>query len=397
MSSHHQSSFPRQNVPTDVPAIKVPHAGAGRIGRTTAIVVAILFLIGICIPAVYQTWYEERTLQRSEFEDLLMRAPTADSLKEFESNLTQQSRFDRWVRHTFWYAMTGGIMPPHGVQMGREGWLFSDEELRPYNTFSLDDPAPSPASTIMPAILAIQRQLAACNIHLVLLPIPDKLEIYPDKLAIDYPLSLGPAIPPGYADWLRRTRDAGVDVIDLTSALWQAKLNAKAPIYLPTDTHWSLPGRLLVADIVADHIRPLTADMPKIEFTRSQYTLDFPGDLAQSLSMGWGNTKYPHNGFRSPQVLQKDGKPLIPGNEAPILLMGDSFSLHFSENACGFLDDLISRLGVPIQVIGTLGGPIDAPRQILARNPAILSAKKVVIWEFAQRYMWRAWGKIDLK
>ena len=143
--------------------------------------------------------------------------------------------------------------------------------------------------------------------------------------------------------------------------------------------------------------KALTADMPKIEFTRSQYTLDFPGDLAQSLSMGWGNTKYPHNGFRSPQVLQKDGKPLIPGNEAPILLMGDSFSLHFSENACGFLDDLISRLGVPIQVIGTLGGPIDAPRQILARNPAILSAKKVVIWEFAQRYMWRAWGKIDLK
>ncbi len=283
------------------------------------------------------------------------------------------------------------------MQLARDGWLFSDEELLPYNTFSLNDPAPSPASTIIPAILSLKQQLDARNIRLVLLPIPDKLEIYPDKLATDYRLSLGPAVPPGFSDWLNRARSAGIDVIDLAPALWQARLSASQPIYLPTDTHWSLPGRLLVADIVSDHIRPLTADMPKVEFLRSQYTLDFAGDLAQNLSMGWGNTKYPRNHFQSPQVLQKDGKPLIAGNDAPILLMGDSFSLYFSEQGCGFVDDLMSRLGVEVQVIGVYAGPIDAPRQMLARNPDILTAKKVVIWEFAQRYMWRAWGKIDLK
>ncbi len=161
MSSHHPSPFPRPNVPTDVPAIKVPHAGAGQIGRTTALAVAILFLLGICIPGIYQTWYDETVLGRSEFQDLLARFPTADSLKQFESNLTQQSRFDRWVRHTFWHAMTGGIIPPRGVQLARDGWLFSDEELRPYNSFSLNDPAPSPASTIMPAILSLKQQLDA--------------------------------------------------------------------------------------------------------------------------------------------------------------------------------------------------------------------------------------------
>ena len=112
-------------------------AGSGTIGRGTAWVLGLVFMIGIFVPGAYQTYYDLHFLKRSIFADLLTHSPTSASLQQFEKDLTQQSRFDRWVRHTYEKAHTGGEIPPATTIIGEDGFLFTVDESRVFNSYSL--------------------------------------------------------------------------------------------------------------------------------------------------------------------------------------------------------------------------------------------------------------------
>jgi hypothetical protein len=375
----------------------VEFSGEGRIGRKTALVIAFLFCVGILIPGVYQYFYDARVLGRWEFDDLLMRRPTAASLAQFEKDLTQQSRFDIWVRHTFWKLHHGGFESPNRnqIDVASDGFLFGDGEVKLFSGYGLTSPAPAPSATIMPAILDFNAQLRRRGIRLVLLPIPLKVSIYPEKLAIDYLKSDGPPLPPGYTEWMMQVRQAGIDVIDLTPTLWKARDRSRDPLYWPTDTHWSLAGRAVGADAVSAYLRPLVATFPRCSFDVGTTRVDFEGDLAAALALGWGNAKYPRIQYQCSQ-LTRGGKPFVAGDEAPILLLGDSFTAFFNNDGCGLADELMLRLHTEVQAIGVLQDPINRPRMLLAQNPACLASKKILIWEFAGRYMWRNWDMVSL-
>jgi alginate O-acetyltransferase complex protein AlgJ len=368
-------------------------SGSGFIGRKTAWLATILFTIPIFAPAVYQFAYDHAVLKRWEFDDLLMQRPTSESLRQFEVDLTQRSRFDQWVRHTYWTLRAGGIKRPAGIEIGSDGFLFTEEESRVYHSWSLTSRS---ANTILPAIVDFNAQLRHRGVRLVLLPIPLKLSIYPEKLAIDYLTSDGPAQPPGYTAWMAQVRDAGIEVIDLTPDLWQARLRSADPVFLPTDTHWSLRGKTIAADAVAGALRATVAGYPRAVFDVEKGRVDFEGDLAGALSLGWGNPNYPRIQYACDK-LTRGGKPFVAGDEAPILLLGDSFSVYWNNDGCGFADDLMLRLGCEVQVMGAAGEPINQPRLLLARNPQALANKKLVIWEFAARYMWKQWQQVPLK
>ena len=153
-------------------------SGSGFIGRKTAWLATILFTIPIFAPAVYQFAYDHAVLKRWEFDDLLMQRPTSESLRQFEVDLTQRSRFDQWVRHTYWTLRAGGIKRPAGIEIGSDGFLFTEEESRVYHSWSLTSRS---ANTILPAIVDFNAQLRHRGVRLVLLPIPLKLSIYPEN------------------------------------------------------------------------------------------------------------------------------------------------------------------------------------------------------------------------
>ncbi|MGD0767136.1 MAG: hypothetical protein ABSB42_02830 [Tepidisphaeraceae bacterium] len=381
----------------DFPARSVEFSGSGHIGRKTALAIAILFCVGISIPGVFQYIYDVRVLGRWEFDDLLTHRPTAASLAQFEKDLTQQSRFDSWARHTFWKLHHGGIKSPNtnAIDVASDGFLFGDGEAKLFSGYGLTSPAPAPSATIMPAILDFNAQLRRRGIRLILLPIPLKVSIYPEKLAIDYLKSDGPPLPPGYTEWMARVRQSGIDVIDLTPALWSARDRSPDPLYWPTDTHWSQSGRAVGADVVAAYVRPLVATFPRCSFDVGTTRIDFEGDLAAALALGWGNAKYPRIRYECRQ-LTRGGKPFVAGNEAPILLLGDSFTAFFNNDGCGLADELMLRLHTEVQAIGVPQDPINRPRVFLAENPNCLTSKKVLIWEFAARYMWRNWDMVTL-
>jgi hypothetical protein len=371
-------------------------SGNGDIGRKTAWAMAILLLLILFLPGLYQTFYDATVLKRFQFADLLVRMPTAQSLNQFEKDLTDQSRLDRWVRHTYWTLAEGTPRAPVARLIGSRGFLFSDEEQRVFNAYSLTDPAPSPASTIMPAILDFKAQLGLKGIRLILLPIPMKISIYPELAAIDYKAADGPPLPPGYANWIAEVRRNGIDVIDLTSTLWNAKGKLSDPVFWTTDTHWSFRGRAIGADAIANHLRPLITGFPSAQFDVGVTQIDLEGDIARGIAVGWGNTKYPHIHDRTIK-LTRIAKPFIGDDESPILLLGDSFTVFYDHDGYGLAQELMLRLHTPIQAIGTPAEPINVPRTILAQQPQILVAKKIVVWEFAVRYIWKDWDKVPLK
>jgi hypothetical protein len=74
--------------------------------------------------------------------------------------------------------------------------------------------------------------------------------------------------------------------------------------------------------------------------------------------------------------------------ESEILVLGDSFLRIYEQDdpgSAGFIAHLALELGQPLAAIVSDGGASTLVRQALARRPALLSNKRLVIWEFAER------------
>jgi len=227
------------------------------------------------------------------------------------------------------------------------------------------------------------------------LPIPVKACIYPEKLAIDYRAEDGPAFPPGYLDWLGRVRRAGIDVIEVTQLLWGQKNTAADPVFLPADVHWSYRGRSIVCDAVADCLRPFLAGVPSMNFSTEPFTVDEEGDMAHWISFGWGATQFPRVHYQCQRVV-RNGAVYVAGDEAPVLILGDSFAEIGNADGYGLANELMLRLHVPVQALAVKGDPLYLPRKMLLDHPGALTNKKIVIWEFSQRFLWEQWNKMPL-
>lgn len=380
---------------TPYPASIAEHAGDGTIGRKTAWALSAAFILLICAPGGYQYYYDTHVLGRSEFNDLVERPPTADSLQRFESDLRDQSRFDRWVRHSYWKIQAGIGKAPASTTIGFDHFLFPQFEMGIYNSYDLSARTSFPASTLLPALIDYDSQLRKRGIHLVVFPIPVKACIYPEKVAIDYRAEDGPAYPPGYLDWLSRVRAAGIDVLDITQLLWREKGDGTDPVYLPADVHWSYRGRAIACDALADHVLPLLAGIPRMDFSTQPFTVDQEGDMAHWISSGWGATEYPRIHYQCSRVV-RNGAVYVAGDEAPVLILGDSFTAIGNSDGYGFANELMLRFHIPVQALGVMGDPLDLPRKMLMQRPGALANKKVVIWEFSQRFLWTEWNKMPL-
>ena len=89
------------------------------------------------------------------------------------------------------------------------------------------------------------------------------------------------------------------------------------------------------------------------------------------------------------QVVHSDtGKPYRDAPESEILILGDSFLRIYEQDepgSAGFIAQLARELSQPLTSIVNDGGASTLVRQALARRATLLSNKKLVIWEFAER------------
>lgn len=293
---------------------------------------------------------------------------------------------------------------------GEEGWLFFAGELRLLSLGRFWGEEAGRVSRArnpelanpLPAILDFQHQLKARGIHLVVVPVPPKAAIYPEKTVPGFDLaSSDPA--PVLRQFYGELRAAGVDVLDLSPVLIQNRGHSRGPVFCKTDSHWSGIGCVLAAQAIAEHARgKLAAPAARKEYVSDWNEVQINGDLAGLLAR---DARKPGPEKISVQSVSEKGTGAVvePDPNSPVLLLGDSHTLvyhDFLAERAGLLDQLALELGFAPDLIGTRGSGATPVRITLyrrsLRDPGYLAKKKVVVWCFAAREFTEAtegWAK----
>jgi SGNH hydrolase-like domain, acetyltransferase AlgX len=295
-----------------------------------------------------------------------------------------------------------------------DGWLFFAAEFRLLSLGRFwGDEAPKMSRSHkpeladpIPAIVDFQKQLKARGIELLVVPVPPKAAIYPEKVVPGFNLRTDDPAPFLHR-FYEELRAAGIDVLDLTQPFVQNRDDKRGGVFCKTDSHWSGLGCVLAAQAIAENIRAkLAAPASKKEYAAEWKESEIKGDLVSLL---------PHDHHPKP-VLEKitvrsvsekaTGSAIQPDSNSPVLLLGDSHTLVFhdflSERA-GLIDQMTQEMGVAPDLIGTRGSGATPVRISLYRhslkNPDYLAKKKVVVWCFAAREFTEStegWAKIPV-
>ena len=147
---------------------------------------------------------------------------------------------------------------------GRDGWFFFDGELRHLAAGPFWGEAAAKVSRAgrpeyadpLPAILDFKAQLVKAGVELILMPVPAKAAVYPDKVS-DAVTAPPPRVDPNHQAFYDLLHRQGVKVIDLTPAFLAHRGERRPPVYCEQDTHWSGEGCVLAAKVVAAEVKRL--------------------------------------------------------------------------------------------------------------------------------------------
>lgn len=302
-----------------------------------------------------------------------------------------------------------GESPPEGrgkesagmvVRGGSAGWLFLADELRHVETgrfWEKDWKNESRAGVDpLPAMLDFQRRLAALETKLLIVPVPAKLVIYPERLGKN--LKVEPQ-----AAFLQRLQDAGLNVLDLEPVFAEHRKDpANRPLYLAQDSHWSPEGCRVAAAAIFRRMQIRARNHSiRIRLVPNQ-GMEIRGDLARMA----GDTGLPKELVTLDRVSYGDDGPVVGWSDpaSPIVLLGDSHVTVFSEGTeelhgagGGLPDYLCMQFGDPMDVVASHGDGVHQARVNLYRRGALnprargyWENKQWVIWVFAAREFTRA-------
>ena len=324
--------------------------------------------------------------------------PLSDSQQKFVRELTAKSRS----------AQSSGA----AVIAGADGWFFLSSDIRflTAGQFWGADAAkvsrarkPEAADPI-PAIVDFHEQLKKRGIDLLLVPVPPKAAIYPEKILPDVDLHGEPAAP-FLVRFYQVLRERGIDVVDLAPVFLQNRANERGPVFCKTDSHWSGVGCVLAAQTIKDRIRDkLVGQLPK-NYTAEWKETTIKGDL---VDLGGSNTKKVEPEKIAVRTIsdKETGAASIPDPNGPLLIIGDSHTLVFHDflaEKSGLLDQLAYETGFAPALIGTRGSGATAVRITLYRRtrkePDYLAKKKMIVWCFAAREFTESdqgWDKVPV-
>jgi alginate O-acetyltransferase complex protein AlgJ len=286
--------------------------------------------------------------------------------------------------------------------VGADGWLFFAPELRALGVgaFWGEHAAEVSRSTNpqyadpLAAIVDFKDQLQKAGVELLIVPVPAKAVVYPEKVS-----ELGQGLDsdawkhldPNHQEFYQVLRGRGVSVLDLTPRFIEQRHEPGPPLYCKTDTHWSGRAVDLAAQAIGSRIqdRPWFKDVPKTRYGSKTRDVEITGDLArmideanpvkETLPLTFLGTE------RGNEIV-----PVEPSRDSPVLLMGDSHTLVFHDpdlyaRGAGLPDHLALRLGFPVDLIGIRGSGATTTRIELLRRRDNLKGKKLVVWCFSFR------------
>ena len=409
--------------------------------RKSERVLVMGFLAVITAVPVTQTGLELARHERVQFTDVFRHRPTERGLRQFEHTLEEKSWFQQKLRPVVQRCLFETLRET-GAQgvLGLDRWLFYRPDLRYLVEPDRREAIPNrsvwipssgdrtPRGSVEQAILRFRDQLQERGIALVVVPVPGKPSVYPDQVTRR---ALGQRLPfeSPTLELLRALERAGVPTVDLFAAFAVVRSGA-APgggsgrLYLAQDTHWTPRGAQLAAASVAARLREMQlAPAPAKAFGTARVPVTRWGDVLEMMQTPGLRDAFPPEPVECLQVLDPALGPLVPaasdrpgtyrypGQQASVLVLGDSFCRIYQypeppslgelpaaagrreetgtkrllPGSAGFVSHLALALQSPVDAIVSDGGASTEVRRRLSTNPEILEGKKVVVWEFVER------------
>ncbi|MFP7753610.1 alginate O-acetyltransferase [Thermodesulfobacteriota bacterium B35] len=269
-----------------------------------------------------------------------------------------------------------------GVVVGRQGWLYTDEEFRTYPQ------ADSRIGVNLETIARVADLLGRRHIRLVMAVVPAKARIYPEYVAGRRP---APVQVRMYDRLLAMLRRAAIPAPDLRVALSAGRTGGQ--VFFRTDTHWTPYGAEVAAHALAEVIRRNRLLPPG----RQQYVTErlaprsHAGDLLAYLPLDpWCSFLLPPADIlveRKTRHRSDDADDLLLAGPQPVAvaLVGTSYSADPRWNFAGALRRELRRDLVNYAEKGE--GPVEPMLRYLRSDDFADMPPALVLWEFPERYL----------
>ena len=373
------------------------------IGEKACRIFISIFLILIIIPPLYRNVFEvSAKLKAGEKGHNLSHAPIieifkkekeqslGDHFKNFEEKI-EDAIYAEAPRKIIQSALSLGPLKEGNpsVRIGKDGWLFLDDAIEsltgqgPFQShrFSND----KIINSSVDAIKNFASQLNDFGVHLILVSIPSKAMIYPEKINRNL---RGPIFHHDTKRIIKALNSSpNLDVLDITKPLFNLK--SQNQVFLKQDTHWTPEAMELAAKIIADHIKSLGITINNSNLNaRNKEERKAYGDLAEKINI-W------NGGFSEEVVLANQIQGNTRNRNSEVILLGDSFTNIYSSNQgldwgvnAGLPEHIALNIGTPIDVISINGGGATEVRKKLAQRRGSskdMKNKKVIVWALTSR------------
>jgi hypothetical protein len=276
-----------------------------------------------------------------------------------------------------------------------DGWFFT----RSLESFlSWNRPAPTRALPLaidfelethpLHAIVDLNRQLHEHDIDFLVVPLTERVHLFPELLLGTEPIADFVGWDPGVARFMIELGLNGVEVVDLTPLFAAHRDFAlddnSTDVCLDLNRHWSSHAAELAAEELARRIRRLPWAS---ELGPHREGVDF---RVVEQPIEWVPAEQIAPGTPDTVVLDATVVEMLPGGTgprargpgAPIQVLGDSFAHIFFDNGAGLVNHLYRHTGHLIDPIWPARGGASIARKSLARRRDNLEGKKLVIWIF---------------
>ena len=294
---------------------------------------------------------------------------------------------------------------------GRPGrWLFYRQDVEFLVQPSPLDVRSAKLDNPVQAILKFRDQLKAKGVELLVVVVPGKPSIYPERLTGVDGLKLaghGKAI-------LDSLAILGLNTVDLYTPLLAAKADDAnlGALYLDDDTHWTPRGAELAAGEIAKKVNSMVdaglidIGEPSMDYVASDSLADRMGDIGEMSGLNKFNvfkvqqvtghvvlqqeiserTEAPTDSLSDSTVVRDTVKTPFKDDfrKSKILILGDSFSRIYQTDApvnAGWIAHFAKNISRPVSSIVSDGGASTLVREKLARKAGVLKGKKLLIWE----------------
>lgn len=264
------------------------------------------------------------------------------------------------------------------VVVGREGWLYTEEELR------WGERDAQLLNTRLQWIAQAVRS-AGNDTRVVVLLLPSKARVYPEAL----PRTVRAlAEHPRYEYTLQTLRARGVAVVDGRDAL-------SAKTFFRRDTHWRPKGAVAAARAVGQTVdatfSPAFVDTLSTDDYALRWTprVDHVGDLLSFVPVGpfAADVGFGAESYRTFQVESAgvDALGLFDAPDIPVALVGTSYS---ADPRWGFEDALRVALSADVLNVAEQGrGPFVPMASYLDSDTIRDIPPQLVVWEIPERYL----------